>query len=300
MSSDFLIVRPTPVDDAALDSSSVPETVPVYNPATSYDTGDRVRSDATHRVYESLTDANVGNDLDDPANWVDIGPTNRWAMFDEQNSTQTIADNEIEVVFSPGQRVDIIGLLNIYAHSARVIAEDAGEGVVYDRTFSLVDDSAIIDWYSYFTEPFNVAGDKVISELPALYSGLTFTVSLSYAGQEVRCGALIAGLAKVVGATLAGATTGIINYSRRVVDEFGNASFVERGYANRGNFRVFCENSNIVSVQRLLADYRAAPALYVGTEEFANTFIFGTFRDFAVAIDHPHQSYLNIELEGLI
>lgn len=298
--SDFLIVRPIAITDVNLDSTSVSETVSAYNGATSYDTGDQVRSDSTHRIYESLVDTNVGNALTDATKWLDVGPTNPWAMFDELNSSQTSAAEEIEVEFSPGGRVDVIGLLNIFATSVHITAEDATDGVVYDETFDLVSTTGIIDWLTFFTEPFEVETDKVITGLPSLYSDLTFTVTMTYAGQTVMCGGLVTGLAKVAGVTLAGASTGIIDYSRKATDDFGNTSITERGYANRGNFKVFCENGNIVAVQRLLAEFRAAPALYVGTELFATTFIYGFFRDFSIAIEQANHSYLTIELEGLI
>lgn len=298
--SDFLIVRPITISDAILTSTSVADTVAAYNAGTTYALGQQVRSDATHRVYESLANSNLGNALTDVTKWLDIGPTNPWAMFDSLNSTQTTAADEIEVVFEPGSRVDVIGLLNTNATSARVIAEDSIDGTVFDQTFSLVSDSGIVDWYTYFTEPIEVETDLVVTGLPALYSGLTFTVTLLYAGATVACGALVAGLAKVAGVSLAGASTGILDFSRKSTDDFGNVSITERGYANKGNFRIVAENSNIVSVQRLLSEFRAAPALYVGSENFANTFIYGFFRDFSIAIEQPTQSIISIELEGLL
>lgn len=299
--SDFLIVRPITFSDAILTSTSVSETVAAYNAGTTYSLGQQVRSDATHRLYESLANSNLGNALTDATKWLDIGPTNPWAMFDTLNSTQTSASNEIVVVFEPGSRVDVIGLLNINAATARVVAEDATDGVVFDETKSLATTSGIIDWYTYFTEPADdLETDALFTGLPALYSGLTFTVTLTYTGDTVACGALVAGLAKVAGVTLADASTGILDYSRKATDDFGNVSITERGYANRGNFRIFAENSNIVSVQRLLAEFRATPALYVGSENFANTFIYGFFRDFSISIEQPNHSYISIELEGLL
>lgn len=298
--SDFLIVRPITINDSTLGSSSVTETVALYNAGTTYALGDQVRSDTTHRIYESLVGSNLGNALTDTTKWLDIGPTNKWSMFDQLNSSQTTAADSIAVTFTPGSRVDIIGLLNINATSVQVTATDATDGTVYDQTFDLISTSGIDDWYAYFTEPFDVETDLVVPDLPALYSSLTFTVTLTYTGETVACGGLVAGLAKSAGVTLAGATTGILDYSRKTTDDFGNTSITERGYANRASFKVFADNSNIVSVQRLLAEFRATPALYVGSEDFANTFIYGFFRDFSIAIEQPNHSYLSIELEGLL
>lgn len=295
------IVRPVTIDDMTLVSSSAVETVALYDAGTSYSVGQLARRDTTHRIYESLQGSNTGNTPESsPEWWVDIGPANIWSMFDELNSTQTEAVDQIIVVLAPGERIDVIALLNVYAVSAHVVATDAIDGVVFDETVNLVSTGGIIDWYTYYTEPQELAGDVVFDGLPALYANLTFTVTLSFPGQTVRCGALIAGLAKDIGATVYGATTGIIDFSRKATDDFGNTSVTRRGYANKGNFRVVCDNVSIVSIQRLLAEFRATPSLFIGSAAFANTFIYGFYRDFSIAIDHPNQSHLNIELEGLL
>ncbi|MFM9829726.1 MAG: hypothetical protein ACKVOB_13455 [Sphingomonas sp.] len=298
--SDFRIVRPIEVTTAKLTSTTVPETVAAYNAGTSYSIGNQVRSDTTHRIYESLANANLGNALTDTTKWLNVGPTNPWAMFDQLNSSRTTKTDSIVVVIAPGDRVDTIGLLNLNATSVTVAAVDATDGTVFNQTTSLISTAGILDWYTYFTEPVSVAEDVIVTGLPPLYRALTFTITLSYTGQTVACGGCILGLAKVMGTTLAGATTGIVDYSTKTTDAFGNTSITARGFANKGNFRVFCANSNIVSIQRLLSDYRAVPALYVGTELYSTTFLYGFFRDFSISIEQPNHSYLSIEIEGLI
>lgn len=294
------IVQPVTVTDAILTANSVAETVALYNAGTSYSIGDLVRSDTTHRVYESLANANLGNALTDASKWLDTGPTNPWAMFDNANSSQTSASDSISVTLAPGSRVDHIGLLNMYAISVQVIATSTADGEVYNETYSLVSTSGITDWYEYFTAPIDVETDKVITDIPALYTDLSIQVVLSYTSETVLLGALVLGLAKELGGTVYGATTGIIDYSRKVTDDYGNTSITERGYANRGNFRIVCDNSNIVSIQRKLAEYRAVPALYVGSDDYSNTFIFGFYRDFDISIDYPTISHCTLSLEGLI
>ena len=47
---------------------------PYYNPATTYNKGDRVDGSPTNNnyIYESLTDSNTGNPLTDTTNWISI------------------------------------------------------------------------------------------------------------------------------------------------------------------------------------------------------------------------------------
>lgn len=294
------LVRKIEITDSTLGSTTAVETVALYNAGTTYALGAQARSDTTHRIYESLAAGNVGNALTDTTKWLDIGPTNVWAMFDDMNSSQTVAASTLSVEFSPGERLDHIGLINITATSAQVTAEHATDGVVFDETFDLVSTSGIVDWYTYFTEPIEVETDFIVDGLPALYADLTITVSLSYPGQTVRCGSLVAGVAKILGDTEFGFTTGIIDRSKKDEDVYGNISILERGYSNKASFSVTLDNANVVSVQRLLGDYRGKAALYIGTGRYSNTFLYGLFRDFSIVVQTPVQATLAIECENLI
>ena len=49
----------------------------------------------------------------------------------------------------------------------------------------------------------------------------------------------------------------------------------------------------------MLAAYRAEPMLWIGSEQYASTWVYGFYRDFSVEITFPNQSYLNLGLEGL-
>jgi hypothetical protein len=295
------LVRPVAIDDAALLASSVAESVALWDVGTGYATGNLVRRDTTHRVYESLQDANSGNTPEDePDWWIDIGPTLRWAMFDQSNATQTVAAGEIAVTINPGGRVDTLAIINAHASELQVIATSAVDGEVFNETYSLISTSGIVDAYTYFTEPIVMVADKVVTGLPSLYGDLTVDVAARYSGVTVRIGALLLGFSRKLGVTEYGLTTGIIDFTRKERDPFGDINLVERGYANRGNFRVWCANAAIEAIQRMLAEYRAVPVLYIGTERFANTFIYGIYRDFSIAVEHLNDSILSIELEGYV
>lgn len=120
--STLRLLRPASIDDAVLTSSNVPENdYPAWSASATYALGARVILSATHRIYESAANGNVGNDPTGSAGqWIDIGPTNRWAMFDEALGSQTERAGSIVVSLDPVDPIDAVALLDVTAVSVRV------------------------------------------------------------------------------------------------------------------------------------------------------------------------------------
>lgn len=273
-------------------------TYPQYDGAHTYAQGDIVVSATTHHAYEAVVGSNVGQPLTDPAKWLDLGPNNRWRMFDVSNTTQSVRQDAIVVELTCADLVDTVAVFNSSAAELQVTMTDPTDGLVFDQTFLLVADDGIDNWFDYFYMPIDQVPDKVVSGLP-YYAGAVITVRLTNPGQEVRCGALAVGLARDIGGTQWGANVGIQDYSRKETDEFGDASFVKRAYAKRASLNVLVAAGAVDTVVNLLAAYRATPALYLGDEGYGALAILGIYKDFNVEIALPDLSYCSLNLEGL-
>lgn len=299
------IVRPIDILDANLLSSNVTENdYAAWSAATTYALGDRaiyVIAD-THWIVESLQAGNLNHTPTGATTdtwWLLVGNTNRWKMFDGVVQSQTTNADSIEVTIeSTTERIDSIALFNIDCASVQVTVTDAVDGLVYDETVNMVAPSGITDWYAYFFEPITRITDYVFTELPP-YLGADIAVTITDTGATAKCGALVAGLSRNIGGTMYGAQTGIQDYSIKQVDAFGNYSILERAYNKRASFQVRVENSMIDELQTILAGYRATPVVYVGSDDYASTMIYGYYKDFSTVISYPRVSILNIELEGL-
>ncbi|SHL10056.1 hypothetical protein SAMN05216428_10173 [Nitrosospira sp. Nsp11] len=296
------IVQPIIINDAALLSTNVSETLyPPYDAGYSFALGARAQvvGPDLHQVYESLVDGNLGNTpATSPAKWAYVSVTNPWLMFDRSVTSQTVQQDSISVSIRAAGRCSALALLNVSATSARVVMTDAIEGEVYDRTFSLVSDSGIDNLYSYFFEPIVRLQDLMVLDLP-LYASSTITVTLSAPGEEVKCGALLIGPSTNVGGTEYGATVGIQDFSVKQQDEWGNYSIVERAFRKRASFPVIVDAGRVDTLQSLLAALRATPTLYIGTDEYKSTAVYGFYKDFTVQIAYPTESVLEVEIEGL-
>lgn len=94
-------------------------------------------------------------------------------------------------------------------------------------------------------------------------------------------------------------TIGITDYSRRVTDDFGVTTVVERGFARRMSVRLSLPTSNVDAVQRRLADLRATAALWIADDRFASLQVRGFYKDFAIDVNYPPQSVATLTIEGL-
>lgn len=236
-----------------------------------------------------------------PDIWLDAGSTNKWAMFDNTIESQTSnLDFVAAAVTVPSSNfVDTVVAMNITnGRSIRVVMTDPIDGVVFDSTFSLISNNGIQDMFSYFTEPITRISDISISGLPP-YANAVISISIASTGETVRCGLIKLGLSKLVGSTQAGMSLGIQNYSVKSTDVFGNTTFVERAFARTMNLTVWIDNEKVDSFLNLLNSFRIIPIVYIGSDGFNSSIVFGVFKDYTNGIDYTTVSVLHLEIEGM-
>jgi hypothetical protein len=308
----FLIVRPYDITDTQFVSSNVTEDdYPEWDIATSYDLGDRVIVVDTniHNVYESLiagTGTNTGNDpLDDqqwpdgtPVNWILVSVTNRWKMFDNQNSSQTTNADSIEAELMFTQRPNSVALLNVDCATAQVIQYDAMAVEVYNQTETMIENSGVPSYYNWLFQQIQKKTDVLFENLIPV-SGCTIEVILTNTGGTVLCGTCLVGYAEDFGDTLLGAGVGIQDFSVKQRNDFGDFRILERAFNREGEFTVMVDNGNLDRLQNLLASRRATATLYIGSTVYRCTYIYGFFTDMQSVITYPEQSLLNIDITGL-
>lgn len=297
------IIRPSQITDAVLTSSTVAETDhAAWSAATTYGVGDRVIRNQTHRVYESLKVSNTNHTPEESVSgadpwWLELGPTNRWAMFDGKVGTQTVAAAPLTVVLAPG-RINSLALLNSEA-AQMVVTQVESSTTIYSKTIDLTAPCAG-DWYSYFYSEVERVSDYVLTDLVPSATA-TLQVVLSVPSGSVKCGGLIVGMFSDLGGTRFGARFGIIDYSRKGVDAFGNSIVVQRPYSKRNSLNVLVMRDSVDAVFRLLSRYRATPVVWIGSNNlYSSLIVFGFFKEFQIDIAGARHSYCTLEIEGMI
>ena len=263
------LLQPVVIDDTSLVASSVGESdAATWAAGTTYAKGQRVVH--AHRAWESLIAGNVGQEPGDASTvWLDTGPTNRWAMFDQALGTATQADTVVSVTVEAGP-IDAIALLDVFAATVRVQA--AG----YDRTLAAT------------------AGAIVFRDL----TGVTGQITVTVTGDHVAIGTALFGKLATLGVTGASPTAGIIDYSRKAVDDFGEVTIVQRGWAKRMQEQALIRTDAIDMVANRIAAVRATPCLWIGQDGVAALTIYGFFKDFSIARGEA-VSTLSLSVEGL-
>jgi len=301
------LIRPTEVPpntltdtEAVLTASNVAaDDAAEWSSTTSYSTGDQVIVlGTTQRLYEALQNSTDSFPPDNPTDWNDLGAINRWKMFDGGTNTQTINADTIEITLEPEGFTNSFSLFNIEAAEARVVMTDAVEGVVFDETYNLVDNSGVDTWYAYFFEPILLSELLADLTLPA-YKGATIDITLTNNGSNAKCGLTIIGTEAEIGTTIFGTSVGIRDFSRKEADDFGNFNVVERRFFRLVDYDARIETNKVQFVQRILNDRRAKPTVYIGNVDNPETIVYGYYRDFDIVLSNPAFSNATIEVEGL-
>ncbi|TCP94478.1 hypothetical protein C8J42_101944 [Sphingomonas sp. PP-CE-1A-559] len=268
--STLQLIQPAAITDVTIAASTIAETDRAeWSAGVSYALGAQVIKAATHRIYESAVAANTG---DDPAaasgKWIDIGPTNRWAMFDQALGTTSSAADSITVTLNAAARA--IALLDVVAATVRVRATG------YDRTIAAS------------------AGTITFLDLPAGTNQVTVTIA---GAGTVSVGTLLLGRLVALGITEASPTSGITDYSRKEVDDFGEVTIVERASAKRMTAKALIRTDALDLVANRLAAVRARPSLWIGQAGIDSLTIYGFFKDFSIEAGEG-VSKLSLSIEG--
>lgn len=293
------VVEPTSITDAMLIASNVPETdAAAWSGATAYVTGNTVIR--SHAVYEAVSGSTGQDPLLDAAAtyWLRLGATNRWKAFDRLISDQVTQVGAITYQLQPDILADAVAFFGLDASSIRVKATDPVDGVIYDVTRAIIDNTSVFDGWSYCFEPITYETQEIFTGVP-IYTGVTLDITVTSAG-TTKVGQIVIGRDQYLGETLVDTAIGIEDFSRKERDDFGNFIVVPRAYAQLTGFRFAFPTDDARRVRGILARVRATPAVYYAgddTSKFGTT-IYGFYRDFSMPLTTT-RSFGSLEVEGL-
>lgn len=238
--------------------------------------------------------------------WIDLGPTNRWAMFDSFVSTGTSLTTSTSqpamlVTVSPGL-CNGVAVLDVTGVDSVTCEMFNGVTSVYSETKTL-DNTFISNWYEYFFEPYDVFTDLTFGPLPPYPSAtvkLTFTPTS--VGATVQCGAALYGNTVELGSIESDVSAGITDYSRKETDEFGITTLVERGFSKYASYNILVTDAQMRRVFSTLAALRATPAVWIASDDYRYTPFnaFGYPKDWGMNVRYAGYASVSLEIEGLL
>ena len=295
----MIIVTPTQITPAKFVSSTAAiSTRANWSNVTAYVTGNEVYYNFKDWIaLASSTNVTPGTD---EAKWLEIGASNRYAMFDGVINNVTTATTTLDVRVTPGAVVNSVSFFQVTGTTIRVQMIDPVEGIVYDETRSLQDNTFIVDWYSYFFEPIGALSDISFNDLPAYGSADIRVVVSAGTGNPAIIGECVIGRQRTIGAANFNTSVSIQDYSRKETDQFGNISVITRPFAKLADYDVTVETASVNYVQRALADIRTTPTVFIGDSNRPETIVYGFYRNFNIVLSAPSISDCTIEVEGLV
>jgi len=299
------IIEPETITDSILTDSNLSETdYAAWNSGSTYALGDRVILTSTHKIYESSQGSNTNHNPEtSPTWWIEVSPTNKWKCFDTSSTTQTLATGIspplISYEFAFNQAVNSVAFLNVTGcNYITIVMDDPTYGIVYNETIDLSRKQLSSDWWAWFFGLRREANQYVALDLPT-YPYATISVTLE-GTPGLGVGIIVVGQQNNFSLGMKyGARVGIQDYSRKETNDFGDTVFVERAFAKRATYEVMMENEELDTFQKYLTSIRATPCLWVGSNEFEATTVFGFYKNFDILLNYTNHSDCSLDIEGL-
>lgn len=300
--SSFKIVAPISIADENLVSSSVLEDdFPEWSATTNYALGVRVIRAARHEIYERLIAGTTSTVPElDKINWVYVSKTNRWKMFDQGNSSSTTSSTTLSVILRPLRLINSIAALNVVGSTIRFRVEHPDFGTVYDQTRALDGRISEPTWFNYFYDPLSFFSQFIALGISTYSNTVTIYIDVTPLNGVASIGTFLMGSAAGYGDGVSyGARVGIIDYSRKETDAFGETLLVQRAFSKRAEFEVWMDAAQTDSLVAKLTSIRATPTLFVATDQYESTTVYGIYKDFDIVLSYPDKNVMSIQLEGL-
>lgn len=270
-----LINTPGTIASIISDVSELAEdTNPLWASGTTY-TGDQIVYKG-NRVYAATGKA--GNTNKDPAVltnqvnpdgtdnfWIDIGPTNRSAMFDGLISTPTSAASPLRITLTPGT-FNGFALFGIDADTYEVVVKDApGGNIIYSETVTALEGSMPSDYYEYFFDRFKPLTQFIRSGIEP-YGSAEITLTLRKTTGNVKLGMFAIGDFKPVGIPQRDATVspGTFRYFKQ--DAYGNATIKKRPNATSMTLSCVLPIEEANTIKATIDEISATPVVVAGSE----------------------------------
>ncbi len=215
----------------------------VWAAPTVFAKGDLAADLTLHWVWESVSNGNTGNALPtvkglNSDHWLSRGPTNRYAMFDQTTSKETVGPSPLVIELTPGQRVDSLAMANVVADD--VVIRGFKDGLeIYNRSQALRYRTTL-GWRDYFFGKFQQLRGSIRHDLP-LHSDMVFTVEFTRSGGPISVRDLGIGQAIYLGKTRPNPASDALNFSEVSRPQGGDAQFAPRRSVPTVQAQIFVE-----------------------------------------------------------
>jgi hypothetical protein len=92
---------------------------------------------------------------------------------------------------------------------------------------------------------------------------------------------------------------GIKDYSRKETNEWGDVVLTQRSFAKKAQVPLSLDPAQIDALYDYLSGLRATPALWIVSDQYTSSVVYGYYQDFEILITYKDIADCNLTLEGL-
>jgi len=238
----------------------------------------------THKIYQCLVAVAINTNFPpntSPTYWQEIVSTNAWRMFDAYGSSKSIAGSaqpSITITLTPGVIINAVAFIGLQYTDTVAISTNAGYSASIPATGKT---------------------DLVVTDLVAAATAV-ITITITGTTGKVGVGKVEIGNSFELGDINFGSSVGIIDYSTKVTNPWGDTTITKRNYTKRLTAKLTISNPNLDAVESKLAAYRSTAVVWIGNENlYTALIVYGYYRDFDINIAYPTQSDCSLTIEGV-
>lgn len=209
-------------------------------------------------LWKSTINSNTVTPALDSNNWQYMRATFRSSPFDDVFQDTASLAGPIKYTLQTTELVTHIAVLRASGDQLSVKMTDAVDGVIYNETFSLIDDSNVRDAWEYCFNPIMYRDEFVVGPMPP-YAGAEIEIEIT---GEASVAQILIGHSQPHGIALVGSAAGFEAYDKIERGEFNRAKIVERSYSDTAGFILRIPKGSVGYFKREFAKRRAKPTLY--------------------------------------
>ena len=280
---------------------------------TVYKLNDEVLYD--NHIYRTVVDNNQGVQPDlNTGKWLLFGVDNAYASIDLHSKTKTVIDEGlpfIELNFTTEQFTHL-AFGGVQGATLKVTEKDTKGVVIKTKDYTLgVSRIDAVNWYDYFYLPIpdtsgTGSGLPVDILLDAISPKVaTITVKLMPNGKgEAFISSMIGGKGINLGDTEYGLSVGLVDYSKKVTDEYGITTLERRNVRETMECDIVIPAKQAQGAKRVVKNSLGRALMFIADPEtdsnFDNLIILGYIDDYTTYYNNGVISRSSIEIEEVL
>jgi len=241
--------------------------------------------------------------VDDTTNWVELGYSESWMMFDDYTSSQTVKSSAITVKVDSSKCNSLV-VYNVVASSMTVVVEDQSTSPateLLNETYSFYQPTTSASYWDYFYADIARYSSMRVT-IPIAYNTTTTVTFTPLTNRDVKVGHMQVGRSKFIGNSQYGLNARIKSWSRKDENSFGEVYLKQGKRAKKLEIDLFLDKGTFDDVFQTLEALDSIPVgfdMNNDSTDYTTLVIYGFYIDFQNIIPNSAYEECNLQIQEL-